>query len=81
MKVEVAHIHEKRFVLQIDWPELKEMILVNVRARLGAEELTPTQIKDAEFQIDIRQETTGSPAYSVSRWSATVRGVAAEGRK
>ena len=79
MKIAVSTVREKQFRVQIDWIGLREMILVNVRAQLTAEGLTPAEVKAADFRIEIAQETDGSPPYPVSRWRAAVSGQAPEG--
>ena len=59
-------VHARTVHMRIEWPELKALIV-----QAAADELAKNP-KDFTANVELHQETEGSPEYRVMRWRAMI---------
>lgn len=66
MRVTKSETHERVTHAVLEWSELRRML---IRATgLDPDELHPA----TEIKVRLQQQTEGSPAYAVDRWTASI---------
>lgn len=70
MKLSLLPINETRVKAVLEWDDLQHLFTSAIRERLLAEGVEAKDFFDIQFEI--KQETEGSPSYSVRRWRADI---------
>lgn len=73
MKVDVAPRSNGTVYIRIEWPERRDMILSRALHHLERHD-DVRSIDKSSFAVEIKQQTEGSPAYNVQKWTIEVRG-------
>ena len=71
----LSDTRETHLYVILEWHELRTKIIEHVLAQLDSSEAAERlkQVPHKDMEIKIRQETEGSPAYSVEKWRAHVK--------